>query len=131
MTWTVLFHDEFEPEFDALEEAVQDELLAHAQLLKDYGPQLGRPTVDTLKGSALPNLKELRFTVVRQQWRVAFVFDPKRQAVLLVAGDKTGANQKLFYQRLMDKAEKRYDVYLAQLKLALVSKEKSHGKKSR
>jgi hypothetical protein len=62
---------------------------------------------------------------------VAFVFDPKRQAVLLVAGDKTGANQKLFYQRLMDKAEKRYDVYLAQLKLALVSKEKSHGKKSR
>ena len=51
MNWQVVFRDQFEPEFAALVAAVQDELLAHAVLLRDYGPGLGRPTVDTLKGS--------------------------------------------------------------------------------
>ncbi|MHB1013548.1 MAG: type II toxin-antitoxin system RelE/ParE family toxin, partial [Desulfobacteria bacterium] len=63
---------------------LQDELLAHAILLKDYGPNLGRPTVDTLFGSKYPNMKELRFNWEKEVWRVAFAFDPRRQAVLLV-----------------------------------------------
>jgi hypothetical protein len=57
----VYFHAEFEPEFDALEQEVQDELLAHANLLKAFGPQLKRPTADTLHGSKHDNMKELRF----------------------------------------------------------------------
>jgi hypothetical protein len=131
MTWTVLFHDEFEVEFDALEVALQDELLAHAQLLQDYGPNLGRPTVDTLKGASIANLKELRFQYLSQVWRVAFAFDPKRQAILLVAGDKAGINQKLFYKRLMDKACKRYNSRLESLNSGVSAQEKNHGKKSR
>jgi hypothetical protein len=131
MTWTVLFHDEFEVEFDALEVALQDELLAHAQLLQDYGPNLGRPTVDTLKGASIANLKELRFQYLSQVWRVAFAFDPKRQAILLVAGDKAGINQKLFYKRLMDKACKRYNSHLESLNSGVSAQEKNHGKKSR
>jgi hypothetical protein len=77
--WEISFHDDFEAEFDALDEAVQDELLAHAKLLEQFGPQLGRPRVDTLNGSRHANMKELRFEANDGVWRVAFAFDPKRQ----------------------------------------------------
>jgi hypothetical protein len=62
VTWTVLFHDAFDAEFEALVDELQDELLAHAKLLAEFGPNLGRPTVDTLKGSQHANMKELRFS---------------------------------------------------------------------
>ena len=61
MRWFVEFCDEFEAEFETLAENVQDELLAHAQLLEKFGPTLGRPWVDTLKDSRHANMKELRF----------------------------------------------------------------------
>ena len=61
MTWTVLLHNAFEPEFERLPEDVQDGLLAHAGLLEQIGPSLGRPRVDTLNGSRHKNMKELRF----------------------------------------------------------------------
>lgn len=70
MTWEVVFHDEFDEEFKALDEGLQDELLAHAILLKDFGPNLGRPTVDTLKRSKYPNMKELRFDWEKEVRRV-------------------------------------------------------------
>ncbi|MCC7545011.1 MAG: type II toxin-antitoxin system RelE/ParE family toxin, partial [Aquabacterium sp.] len=50
MVWTVLFHDDFDSELSHLPDDLQDELLAHARLLAEFGPNLGRPTVDTLKG---------------------------------------------------------------------------------
>ena len=81
MAWSVLFHDDFDAEFAALSEDLQDELLAHAKLLEEFGPNLGRPTVDTLKGSKHANMKELRFSWNSEVWRVTFAFDPKRQAV--------------------------------------------------
>ena len=110
------FHDEFEPEFDALSEAVQDEMLAHAKLLEQFGPQLGRPRVDTLKGSRYANMKELRFDAADGVWRVAFAFDTERQAILLVAGDKSGGGEKRFYRQLIIKADKRFEGHLANLK---------------
>ena|SRR5438105_12789326 len=79
MPWTVLFHEEFDLAVQQLAEDLQDELLAHAMLLQEFGPQLGRPSVDTLKGSKHANMKELRFDWERGVWRVAFAFDPKRQ----------------------------------------------------
>jgi hypothetical protein len=78
MRWRVQFHDAFDAESEALAEAVQDELLAQAKLLEQYGPQLGRPRVDTLKGSRHANLKELRFDAAGGVWRVALAFDPER-----------------------------------------------------
>lgn len=54
---------------------------------------LGRPYVDTLEGSKYPNMKELRFTADDGVWRVAFAFDPQREAIVLVAGDKAGVAQ--------------------------------------
>jgi hypothetical protein len=59
----VQFHKEFDPKFDALPDDVQNELRAHALLLEMFGPQLGRPRVDTLKGSRHANMKELRLTL--------------------------------------------------------------------
>lgn len=56
--WAVLLHDEFDPEFSALPEEVQDEIFAALPLLKAYGPQLGRPYADTLKGSTHANMKD-------------------------------------------------------------------------
>ena len=94
--WEVEFHKDFDPEFDALPDDVQSELRAHALLLEQFGPQLGRPRVDTLKGSRHANMKELRFDAADGVWRVAFAFDPKRNAVLLIAVDKSGGVEKRF-----------------------------------
>jgi hypothetical protein len=116
MSWDVALDEAFDPEFDALPAAVQDELLAHARLLEEFGPTLGRPRVDTLNGSRHANMKELRFDAADGVWRVAFAFDPKRQAVLLVAGDKSGTGEKRFYKVLIKKADERFDAHLARLK---------------
>lgn len=59
MAWDVDFHSRFVPEFEALDEEVQDELFAHVDALKVFGPQMGRPRVDTLAGSRHANMKEL------------------------------------------------------------------------
>lgn len=116
MNWLVAFHPDFETEFDALLEEVQDELLAIASLLETFGPQLGRPHVDTLNGSQHTNMKELRFNAAGGVWRVAFAFDPERCAILLVAGDKSGGSEQRFYKQLIKKADLRFNQHLAQLK---------------
>ncbi len=96
MMWTVLLADEFEQELSALGKEVQDEVFALTRLLQQFGPQLGRPRVDTLRDSRHANMKELRFDAADGVWRVAFAFDPKRRAILLVAGDKSGGSENDF-----------------------------------
>jgi len=114
--WAVDFHDDFVPEYRALPKDVQDELLAHAGLLEQFGPRLGRPRADTLKGSRHPNMKELRFDAADGAWRVAFAFDPNRKAILLVAGDKSGGSEKGFYRRLIETADARFDAHAARIR---------------
>ena len=109
----VLLHGAFEPEFDALPEEVQDEILAHAKLLERFGPLLGRPRVDTLRGSRHSNMKELRFDAAGGVWRIAFAFDPRRRAVLLVAGDKSGGSERRFYAELIRRADARFDAHVS------------------
>lgn len=116
MKWEVELADEFDSEFDALNEEVQDELLAQAKLLEQFGPSLGRPRVDTLNGSKHRNMKELRFDADGGVWRVAFAFNPVRRAILLVAGDKSGTSQQRFYRGLIEKADARFDAHLARIK---------------
>lgn len=116
MTWTVEFYGEFEQEFDRLAEAVQDELLAQVMVIQRLGPSAGRPRVDTLNGSKHANMKELRFAAGDGEWRVAFAFDPHRNAVLLVAGDKSGGSGKRFYKRLIAIADMRFDAHLKLIK---------------
>ncbi len=116
MPWTVRFVDAFDREFDALPEAVQDELLAQSRVIEALGPRAGRPRVDTLDGSKHANMKELRFDADGGVWRVAFAFDPARQAILLVAGDKSGGGDRRFYKRLIAVADARFDTHLARLR---------------
>lgn len=128
MPWTVEFHDDFEPEFSAFQSGVQDSLLAAAKLLADFGPLLGRPHADTLNGSKHANLKELRFEASDGEWRAAFAFDPRRRAISLVAGDKSGGSQKRLYKRLLAKADRRFSERLDRLKAG--RKEKPNGRDS-
>jgi hypothetical protein len=114
--WIVEMADEFKPEFDLLHKDVRTEILAMALVLEKFGPQLGRPRVDTLKGSSHANMKELRFSAAGGEWRVAFVFDPRRRAILLVAGDKSGGSEKRFYRELIRKADDRFEAHLARLR---------------
>ena len=116
MSWIVKFHDEFEAEFDQFAQEVKDELLAEASFVEQFGPATSRPHVDKLHGSSHANMKELRFEAADGEWRVAFAFAPKREAILLVAGDKTGGSQKRFYRTLIDKADKRFSQHLEMLK---------------
>jgi len=118
MAWEVEFDDAFETEFAAFAEDVQDALLAVAKLLADYGPHLGRPHADALKGSKHANMKELRFEASDGEWRAAFAFDPRRKAIVLVAGDKSGGGQKRFYKRLIATADRRFSAHLERLKAA-------------
>jgi len=77
---------------------------------------LGRPYVDTLSGSSFPNMKELRITLPNGEWRIAFAFDPKRKAVLLVGGSKSGINERKFYQSLIRIADTRFTQHLEEIK---------------
>ncbi len=110
--WTVQFEEDFEQELEALPPEVQDRLFAKATLLEEFGPELGRPHVDTLQGSQYPNMKELRFNAADGVWRVAFAFDLQRQAIILVAGDKSGVSQKRFYKQLIQIADRRFTNHL-------------------
>ena len=112
MSWFVDFHPKFRVEYEELSEAVQDELVASLTPLREFGPALGRPDVDTLNDSRYANMKELRFRAGGGVWRVAFAFDPRRNGILLVAGDKSGVSETKFYKRLIDKADKRYKEHL-------------------
>jgi len=98
-----------------LPRAVRIELIASLAPLRELGPALGRPDVDTLKDSRYANMKELRFRADGGVWRVAFAFDPRRNAILLVAGDKSGGSESKFYKRLIDKADKRFKEHLETL----------------
>ena len=114
--WTVTFFEAFKAEFDDHPETVQDAILARAELLERVGPQLGRPYADTLVGSKHANMKELRCNAEDGVWRIAFAFDPKRKAVLLVAGDKTGVSERRFYRQLIARADERFDLHLGKMK---------------
>ncbi|MET7880830.1 type II toxin-antitoxin system RelE/ParE family toxin [Micromonospora profundi] len=82
-------------------------------MLAETGPGLGRPLVDTLRGSSISNLKELRPRSGRDvAVRVLFVFDPWSQAVLLVAGNKAG-DWNRWYEKAIPVAEIAYEGWLA------------------
>jgi hypothetical protein len=110
--WKVEFHDEFKSEFDLFSKPVRIELAARIIRLQQVGPQLGRPAVDTLKGSHFANMKELRFDADGGVWRVAFAFDPERRAIFLVGGDKAGVAKNRFYRNLIAVADRRFQQHL-------------------
>lgn len=112
MAWTILFHDDFAAEFREWSHEARRSAANVIAALEVAGPSLGRPQVDTLQGSKYRNMKELRFATPDGEWRIAFAFDPARQAILLVGGSKSGIASARFYRRLISVADKRFGAYL-------------------
>ena len=113
MNWRVEHALEFAPEFEALPNAVKVSIAAITEILQERGPHVGRPHIDTLNGSRHANMKEMRFSAAGGAWMVAF--DPSRDAILLVAADKSGRSSKRFYNNLIRKADERFNLHLARL----------------
>lgn len=108
--WDVEVTDQFVKWWDTLSVEEQEPLEAAVELLEQRGPALGRPLVDTVKGSRHANMKELRAATIR----VLFAFDPKRTAILLIGGDKRDRWQE-FYQRMIPLADDLFDEHLKDL----------------
>ncbi len=114
--WEITQTEEFAKWFSESNERLQDDILIHIEILKQIGPHLGRPYADTLKGSSLKNLKELRFRSESKVIRIFFIFDADRIGVLLIGGDKSGSGDKIFYDQMITKSEKVFIKYLKQRK---------------
>ncbi|MFE1934996.1 type II toxin-antitoxin system RelE/ParE family toxin [Streptomyces sp. NPDC059474] len=115
MTWSINIHDEVADWFLALcahDPHSADSVEQAIELLADIGPSLGRPMADVIHGSSMKNLKELRpGSGGRTEIRILFVFDPDRECILLVAGDKAG-NWRRWHDTAVPLAEERYRQYL-------------------
>jgi hypothetical protein len=109
--WKVETTAEYDAWFLKQDEDSQASIQMKVEFLKEYGPYLSRPHADTLKGSKLNNLKELRAQSDKHLFRIAFLFDEERKALVLIGGDKKGKDEKRFYQKLIKQAEKIYENY--------------------
>lgn len=114
MTWEVSGTDEFADWFSGLTEPEADEVIAVVELLAEHGPELNRPYADRIKGSKYHNMKELRPRGVASNFRILFLFDPRREAILLVGGDKSGQWEN-WYAKAIPQAERLYEEYLEEL----------------
>jgi hypothetical protein len=132
--WQVEFHPECEVWADKLDQADAEALLAAIRVLRDQGPALGRPLVDTVVASRHANMKELRpGSTGRTEIRVLFAFDIQRQAILLVGGDKSG-DWAGWYSRNIPVADARFGEHQAALAAQAASgsgKERGSGKDGR
>ena len=118
--WEVEYTDEFGDWWSGLTEAEQVSVDASVRLLEVRGPQLGHPHSSGISGSRHPRMRELRIQHRGRPYRVLYAFDPRRTAILLIGGDKTGDDR--WYERQVPLADRLYDEHLAALR-----KEKDDG----
>lgn len=109
--WEIKRTEELAKWTKALDDDAREAILKNIIILKEIGPNLGRPYVDTLKQSRHKNMKELRIQNKKRLFRILFIFDPDRKAVLLIGGDKYG--DKRFYEKIIPIADNLFDKYLA------------------
>ena len=112
--WDVEVTDEFVEWWSTLTDDQREALTARIDLLSERGPDLGRPVVDQIRSSRHQTMKELR-AAQGGALRVLFSFDPRRQAILLLGGDKTGEWNK-WYEWAVPLADDLYDEYLEELR---------------
>lgn len=113
MAWEVEFTAQFEAWWNSLSEDEQVEISAKVELLQEWGPTLPRPHADVITTARHANMKELRGKVKDRHLRVLYAFDPRRTALLLLGGDKTGdAN---WYEKFVPIADDLFDQHLKQL----------------
>ena len=103
--WHIEYTQEYENWFSDQEEEIKIEINAKAIVLQEFGPNLGRPYVDTIKGSKYKNLKELRIKYKNNVIRILFIFNVKRNCWLIIGGNKKGKNEEDFYSKIIKQAE--------------------------
>jgi hypothetical protein len=113
MSWEIEASDEFKQWYDSLAEDECNSVNKLVDALAQLGPALGRPQVDTLKGSRFPNMKELRVQYRGRPFRILFAFDPRRSGYLIFGGDKTG--DASWYGDAIRRADRIYAQYLKEI----------------
>jgi hypothetical protein len=110
----VEFTDEFGGWWHGLTDSEKESISAIVEVLESRGPQLGRPHVDSIHSSKRANMKELRIQHEGRPFRILFAFDPRRTALLLIGGDKSGNSR--WYEEFVPKADKIYSQHLKEIK---------------
>lgn len=113
MSWEVEFTDEFGSWWEGLDEDEQDSVDQGVGLLSARGPSLPFPHSSDIKNSRHGNMRELRVQHRGAPYRIFYAFDPRRSAILLIGGNKTGDDR--FYERMVPLADRLYDEHLREL----------------
>lgn len=113
MAWEVEYTDVFGEWWDGLSEAEQDSIAATVSHLEEHGPSLRFPYSSGVSGSKHSRMRELRAQHAGRPYRVLYAFDPRRTALLLIGGDKTGNDR--WYDEYVPIADRLYDEHLVQL----------------
>ena len=113
VAWDVEYTDEFGSWWNSLSADEQDSINFGVRLLQERGPNLKRPFADTIAGSRYPNMKELRCQHEGRPYRVLYAFDPRRTAILLIGGDKTGKPN--WYEENVPRADAIYAQHLKEV----------------
>lgn len=119
--WEVVFTDTTSDWLMTEEEEVRESIFASLGLLEVKGPNLGRPHADTLEGSKHRNLKELRVQHNGKPYRLFYIFNKYREAVILCGASKKGVNENDFYKKMIKIAEKEYEKELELYELSELS----------
>ena len=114
MDWDVENTDEFGSWWQDLSDTQQEDITATVLLLMEHGPNLPFPHSSGITGSRHGHMRELRIQSGGRPIRVFYAFDPRRSAILLIGGDKTGDNR--FYERMVPLADKLYDDYIEEIR---------------
>jgi len=127
VAWEVEFTDAFELWWNSLNEDQQEEIDAKVLLLEERGPVLPRPHSDVITTSKHSNMKELLGNVNEAQLRVLYAFDPRRTAILLIGGDKSGNPN--WYRQFVPMADDLFDRHLKQIEKERQTKRIHRGEK--
>ena len=123
MEYIVEYTAEFEVWWDTLAEEIQERIHDGVRLLEERGPKLGRPYADTVRGSKHSNMKELRVQYAGEPCRILFAFDPRRCAILLIGGRKTG--QDNWYEQYIPVADRLFDEHLRTIEREELDRERN------
>ena len=110
LIWEVEYTDEFGEWWNELTEGERESLLASVCQLEEHGPRLPFPRSSGVATSRHQNMRELRVQHAGNPFRVFYAFDPRRCAILLIGGDKTGDDR--FYEHMVPLADRLYDAHL-------------------
>lgn len=114
MTCEVEYTDEFGEWWNDLSEDEQDSVAAKVQLLEQLGPQLPYPHSSGINGSRHSHMRELRIQHQGDPYRALYAFDPRRIAILLIGGCKTGDDR--WYDKMVPVADDLYDEHLKEIR---------------